>query len=49
MDGDDRVRFCRECNRNVYNLSAMRSAESGRFFEGQPVPEQPWLALLRGS
>jgi hypothetical protein len=28
MDGDERVRFCRECNRNVYNLSAMTEAEA---------------------
>ncbi len=30
MDGDDRVRFCRECNRNVYNLSAMTAREARR-------------------
>ena len=30
MDGDDRVRFCRECNRNVYNLSAMTEPEARR-------------------
>jgi len=30
MDGDDRVRFCRECNRNVYNLSAMPEPEAQR-------------------
>jgi len=30
MDGDERVRFCRECNRNVYNLSAMTEAEARR-------------------
>ena len=28
MDGDARVRFCRECNRNVYNLSAMSETEA---------------------
>ena len=28
MDGDERVRFCRECNRNVYNLSAMTKVEA---------------------
>ena len=28
MDGDERVRFCRECNRNVYNLSAMTEREA---------------------
>ena len=30
MEGDERVRFCRECNLNVYNLSGMtkREAES---------------------
>jgi hypothetical protein len=30
MDGDARVRFCRECNRNVYNLSAMTEREARR-------------------
>jgi hypothetical protein len=30
MDGDDQVRFCRECNRNVYNLSAMTETEARR-------------------
>ena len=30
MDGDHRVRFCRECNRNVYNLSAMTDREARR-------------------
>lgn len=30
MDGDERVRFCRECNRNVYNLSVMTEAEARR-------------------
>ncbi len=30
MDGDDRVRFCRECNRNVYNLSVMTETEARR-------------------
>jgi hypothetical protein len=33
MDGDDRVRFCRECNRNVYNLSAMSETEARRIVE----------------
>lgn len=30
MDGDERVRFCRECSRNVYNLSAMTEREARR-------------------
>jgi hypothetical protein len=30
MDGDERVRFCRECNRNVYNLTEMTSREARR-------------------
>lgn len=30
MDGDERVRFCRECSRNVYNLSAMSAPEACR-------------------
>jgi hypothetical protein len=28
MDGNDRVRFCSECRKNVYNLSAMPRAEA---------------------
>jgi hypothetical protein len=28
MDGDERVRFCGECRKNVYNLSAMSRAEA---------------------
>ena len=28
MPGDDLVRFCRECNRNVYHISAMRRPEA---------------------
>jgi hypothetical protein len=30
MQGDDRVRFCRHCSLNVYNLSAMTRAEAER-------------------
>ena len=30
MDGDEQVRFCRECSRNVYNLSAMTETEARR-------------------
>lgn len=28
MDGDDRVRFCGDCKKNVYNLSAMTRDEA---------------------
>lgn len=28
MYGDDRVRFCSQCNLNVYNLSAMTTKEA---------------------
>ena len=28
MDGDERVRFCGKCKKNVYNLSAMSDSES---------------------
>jgi hypothetical protein len=28
MVGDDRVRFCGKCEKNVYNLSSMESAEA---------------------
>lgn len=30
MDGDDRVRFCGSCEKNVYNLSAMPGEEAER-------------------
>jgi hypothetical protein len=30
MEGDDRVRFCRECHKNVYNLSTVSRAEAER-------------------
>jgi len=28
MDGDDRVRFCAECELNVYNIASMTEAEA---------------------
>src|SRR5215510_10450627 len=28
MTGDDRVRFCEECRRNVYNISSMTTSEA---------------------
>lgn len=28
MQGDDRVRFCAQCNLNVYNLSGLRQSEA---------------------
>jgi hypothetical protein len=28
MEGDDKVRFCRECHKNVFNLSAMNPSEA---------------------
>jgi hypothetical protein len=31
MAGDDRSRFCSECSKNVYNLSAMTNAEAVAF------------------
>jgi hypothetical protein len=30
MRGDDRVRFCRECRQNVFNVEAMTRAEAER-------------------
>lgn len=33
MTGDDRVRFCGECQKNVYNLSAMARDEAERLVE----------------
>src|SRR4030095_5967999 len=31
MSGNDRVRFCGQCNLNVYNLSAMTKSEAEAF------------------
>ena len=31
MEGDDRARFCRRCEKNVYDLSSMTAAEARRF------------------
>jgi len=33
MEGDDRVRFCRQCQQNVYNLSAMSRSEAEILFK----------------
>jgi hypothetical protein len=33
MAGDERVRHCGECNKNVYNLSAMREAEAAALLD----------------
>lgn len=33
MDGDERVRFCQSCAKNVYNLSAMSKAEGQMLIE----------------
>lgn len=35
MTGDDRVRFCGGCEKNVYNLSAMTRAEAEALVGGQ--------------
>src|SRR5262245_59089137 len=31
MTGDERVRFCGECRKNVYNISAMKQIEAEEF------------------
>ena len=33
MDGDDRSRFCHQCNKHVYNFAAMSEAEANRLLE----------------
>ncbi len=33
MNGDDRVRHCSGCNKNVYNIADMTDAEANEFFE----------------
>ncbi len=35
MRGDDRVRFCRECRQNVFNVEAMTRAEAERLIAGR--------------
>ena len=37
MAGDDRVRFCRQCSLNVYNLSGMTKLEAEDSVKGQLV------------
>src|SRR5713226_7580854 len=39
MEGDDKVRFCRECHKNVFNLSAVTRSDAElllRDVEGVP-------------
>ena len=33
MDGDERVRHCSNCNKNVYNISDMTAAEANQFLQ----------------
>jgi hypothetical protein len=35
MKGDDRVRFCESCRKNVYNLSALAREEAERLIQAQ--------------
>jgi hypothetical protein len=36
MGGDDRIRFCDQCKKNVYNLSAMTTAEATEVIAANP-------------
>jgi hypothetical protein len=36
MGGDDRIRFCDQCKKNVYNLSAMTTAEATEIIASNP-------------
>jgi hypothetical protein len=36
MAGTDRVRFCPDCRKEVYNLSAMTAAEADSFLQSDP-------------
>jgi hypothetical protein len=38
MTGDDRVRACARCQKNVYNLSAMRASDAAAFLLGVSEP-----------
>jgi hypothetical protein len=45
MRGDDRVRFCRSCRQNVYNVEAMTRAEAERLIgarEGRVCVRMLW-------
>jgi hypothetical protein len=45
MRGDDRVRFCRSCRQNVYNVEAMTRAEAERVIaarEGRACVRMLW-------
>ena len=42
MSGDDRARFCRECDRQVYNLSLLTRDEIGSL-----VPRRDYLTQGR--
>ena len=39
MKGDNRVRHCSDCNKNVFNLSAMREAEAAALLAGNEKGE----------
>ena len=38
MQGDERVRFCGKCAKNVYNLSAMTRTEAAELIDREPAP-----------
>jgi hypothetical protein len=46
MIGDDRLRFCGQCNKNVYNLSALARAEAEALLrEGERLEAQQGVGL----
>ena len=45
MVGDDRVRHCQECNKRVYNVSAMTRDEAEAFL--REATDMPCVRLLR--
>jgi hypothetical protein len=50
MAGTDQVRFCSQCRKNVYNLSAMTAAEAdGLLAGGQDAPCVRFYRRLDGT
>lgn len=47
MDGDDKVRFCKQCRLNVYNISAMTTEEDEQLLLGRGNENQPCVRFFR--
>ena len=47
MQGDDRVRFCSACSKNVYDLAAMNEDEAESFLAHHLDDEEACVRLYR--